>query len=273
MRGAGCTYNDIVDKDYDASVARTAARPIPSGQVSVAEAQMFLAVLCIAGFVILIQLNTLHHRARGGLARARRHLSLHEAVHLLAADRAGPDVQVGRAGRLVGRHRLAVARRRSRSTPAACCGPSATTPSMPTRTRRTTCSSGLKSTALRLGEATPRWLVAFYAGAVVLWGLAGAMAGARLAFFLALALVAVQLAWQIATLECGRSGQLPCPLQVQSAGRLAAARRARRRHGPRRARRCPLLRQRAGEAEQAEARRDRSSCRCRRACVQVSANS
>ena len=57
MRGAGCTYNDIVDKDYDARVARTAARPIPSGQVSVAEARMFLVVLCIAGFVILIQLN------------------------------------------------------------------------------------------------------------------------------------------------------------------------------------------------------------------------
>jgi 4-hydroxybenzoate polyprenyltransferase len=38
MRGAGCTYNDIVDRDYDASVARTAARPIPSGQVSLAQA-------------------------------------------------------------------------------------------------------------------------------------------------------------------------------------------------------------------------------------------
>src|SRR5258705_9793574 len=57
MRAAGCTYNDIVDKDYDARVARTAARPIPSGQVSVAEARMFLVVLCIAGFVILIQFN------------------------------------------------------------------------------------------------------------------------------------------------------------------------------------------------------------------------
>ena len=34
MRGAGCTYNDIVDRDYDASVARTAGRPIPSGQVT-----------------------------------------------------------------------------------------------------------------------------------------------------------------------------------------------------------------------------------------------
>ena len=62
---------------------------------------------------------------------------------------------------------------------------------------------GLKSTALRLGEATPRWLTLFYAAAVLLWGLAGAMAGARLVFFLALALASVQLAWQVATLDIG----------------------------------------------------------------------
>src|SRR5580658_1281012 len=35
MRAAGCAYNDIVDKDYDAKVARTAARPVASGQISV----------------------------------------------------------------------------------------------------------------------------------------------------------------------------------------------------------------------------------------------
>ena len=57
MRGAGCTYNDIVDRDYDASVARTAARPIPSGQVSVAQAWVFLILLCLAGLAILVQLN------------------------------------------------------------------------------------------------------------------------------------------------------------------------------------------------------------------------
>jgi 4-hydroxybenzoate polyprenyltransferase len=60
---------------------------------------------------------------------------------------------------------------------------------------------GLKSTALKLGDATPLWLVGFYVGAVLLWGVAGAMAGARLVFFLALALAAVQLAWQVATLD------------------------------------------------------------------------
>src|SRR5438876_6108262 len=42
MRGAGCTYNDIVDRDIDASVARTRSRPIPSGQVSIDQAKLFL---------------------------------------------------------------------------------------------------------------------------------------------------------------------------------------------------------------------------------------
>ena len=46
MRGAGCTYNDIVDRDFDAKVARTRARPIPSGAVSVRQAWMFLAAQC-----------------------------------------------------------------------------------------------------------------------------------------------------------------------------------------------------------------------------------
>jgi 4-hydroxybenzoate polyprenyltransferase len=65
---------------------------------------------------------------------------------------------------------------------------------------------GLMSTALKLGEATPRWLVGFYVGAVVLWGLAGALAGAHIVFFLALALAGVQLAWQVATLNMADAG-------------------------------------------------------------------
>jgi 4-hydroxybenzoate polyprenyltransferase len=57
MRGAGCTYNDIVDRDFDAQVARTLARPIPSGAVSVRQAWMFTGALCLAGLVILLLLN------------------------------------------------------------------------------------------------------------------------------------------------------------------------------------------------------------------------
>jgi 4-hydroxybenzoate polyprenyltransferase len=57
MRGAGCTYNDIVDRDIDASVARTRGRPIPSGAVTVRQAWLFLAAQLAAGLAILIQLN------------------------------------------------------------------------------------------------------------------------------------------------------------------------------------------------------------------------
>ena len=57
MRGAGCTYNDIVDRDIDARVARTRGRPIPSGAVTLREAWVFLAVQCAAGLLILVQLN------------------------------------------------------------------------------------------------------------------------------------------------------------------------------------------------------------------------
>jgi 4-hydroxybenzoate polyprenyltransferase len=56
MRAAGCAYNDIVDRDIDAKVARTAARPIPSGQISVAQAWAFVVACSLGGLLILITL-------------------------------------------------------------------------------------------------------------------------------------------------------------------------------------------------------------------------
>jgi len=58
MRGAGCTINDIADRNFDGKVERTATRPIPSGQVSVFAACVFLAGLFLIGLAILVQLNT-----------------------------------------------------------------------------------------------------------------------------------------------------------------------------------------------------------------------
>src|ERR1700730_537142 len=58
MRGAGCTWNDIVDRDLDAKVERTRSRPIPSGQVSVIQAAAFLIVQALIGLVVLLQLNS-----------------------------------------------------------------------------------------------------------------------------------------------------------------------------------------------------------------------
>ncbi len=57
MRGAGCTFNDIVDRDLDAQVARTANRPLPSGAVSVVAAWIFLIAQCGVGLAILLSLN------------------------------------------------------------------------------------------------------------------------------------------------------------------------------------------------------------------------
>src|ERR1700735_883225 len=57
MRGAGCTWNDIVDRDLDGAVERTRSRPIPSGQVSVAQAALFLALQALVGFAVLISFN------------------------------------------------------------------------------------------------------------------------------------------------------------------------------------------------------------------------
>lgn len=57
MRGAGCTYNDIVDRDLDASVARTRNRPLPSGQVSLRQAVVFMGLQCLIGLAVLLSFN------------------------------------------------------------------------------------------------------------------------------------------------------------------------------------------------------------------------
>lgn len=54
MRGAGCTWNDITDRHIDGSVARTALRPIPSGQVTVKGALVWAVIQCLVAFVILL---------------------------------------------------------------------------------------------------------------------------------------------------------------------------------------------------------------------------
>ncbi|MEO3432725.1 4-hydroxybenzoate octaprenyltransferase [Inquilinus sp. CAU 1745] len=57
MRGAGCTINDLFDRDIDGRVERTRGRPIPSGRVSVLQALLFLAALLAVGLLILLQFN------------------------------------------------------------------------------------------------------------------------------------------------------------------------------------------------------------------------
>ena len=57
MRGAGCVYNDVVDRDLDARVERTRLRPLASRRVSVRSAWMLVAGLCLTGLIVLLQLN------------------------------------------------------------------------------------------------------------------------------------------------------------------------------------------------------------------------
>jgi 4-hydroxybenzoate polyprenyltransferase len=57
MRGAGCTFNDIVDRDIDDKVERTRSRPIPAGQVSVRNAAIFMGLQALIGLLILVQFN------------------------------------------------------------------------------------------------------------------------------------------------------------------------------------------------------------------------
>jgi 4-hydroxybenzoate polyprenyltransferase len=57
MRGAGSTYNDIVDRRLDASVERTRDRPVASGEVSVPAALAFVVLQCVIGLAVLLQFN------------------------------------------------------------------------------------------------------------------------------------------------------------------------------------------------------------------------
>jgi 4-hydroxybenzoate polyprenyltransferase len=106
-------------------------------------------------------------------------------------------------------------------------GRSATTPSMPTRTRRMDLAIGLRSTALKTGDATRSWLVFFYAGAAVAWAAAGLLVGAGALYFLALLLVCAHFSWQISTLVVADAANCLARFSLQSAEWLDAVPRPR----------------------------------------------
>jgi 4-hydroxybenzoate polyprenyltransferase len=199
MRGAGCTYNDIVDRDYDARVARTAARPVASGQVSVAEAQMFLAVLALIGLLVLIQFNAFT------IALGAASLLLVAVYPFAKRYTDWPQVVLGltfKWGALVGWSAIAGTLSMAPLTLYAGCV--LWTIGYDTiyahQDRDDDAAIGLKSSALTLGDATRSGVALLYAGAIILWAVAAVLAGAGLAFFVALVLVGVQFAWQLATL-------------------------------------------------------------------------
>ena len=107
MRGAGCTLNDIADRDYDGQVARTRLRPLPSGAVSVRQAVIFLLLQLTIGAAVLFSLNRTTILLGAAVLVLDRHLPVHEAHHLLAAGISGPQFQLGSADRLDRGHRRA----------------------------------------------------------------------------------------------------------------------------------------------------------------------
>ena len=200
MRGAGCTWNDIVDRDLDARVERTRSRPIPSGQVTVATAAAFLVLQAMIGLAVLLQFN--RFTIYVGLAS----LGVVAVYPFMKRITYWPQIVLGLAfswGALMG-WPAAFARL---DPPALLLYAGAISWVIGYDTiyahqdREDDALIGIKSTALLFRERTKPMLALFYALAVALIALAGFSAGAGLIFALGLLAFALHLAWQIARLD------------------------------------------------------------------------
>jgi 4-hydroxybenzoate polyprenyltransferase len=195
MRGAGCTWNDIVDRHIDAQVARTRSRPIPSGQVSVTGAAAFLVLQALVGLAVLLQFN--HFAIATGIAS----LAVVAVYPFMKRITYWPQIVLGLAfswGALMGW----AAEFGRLDLPAWLLygGSIAWVIGYDTiyahQDREDDALVGLKSTALLFGTRTRSALAIFFSAAVVLIGLAGWSAGAGFVFALGLAAFAAHLAWQ-----------------------------------------------------------------------------
>ncbi|MBM3530874.1 MAG: 4-hydroxybenzoate octaprenyltransferase [Alphaproteobacteria bacterium] len=200
MRGAGCTWNDLVDRDIDAQVERTRSRPIPSGQIGVRAAYVFLCVQALIGLLVLLQFN------RFAIAVGIASLATVAIYPFMKRVTYWPQIFLGLAfswGALMG---WAAARGRL-ELPAFLlyAGSIAWVIHYDTiyahQDREDDALAGLKSTALLFGERTRTMLALFSALAVVLIGLAGWTAGAGAVFALGLLAFAAHLAWQIVRID------------------------------------------------------------------------
>ncbi|MDX2159435.1 MAG: 4-hydroxybenzoate octaprenyltransferase [Hyphomicrobiaceae bacterium] len=200
MRGAGCTYNDIVDRDYDAGVARTRGRPIPSGEVGVRQAAVFMVGLCLVGLLVLLQFNAV--TVWLGIAS----LGLVAVYPFMKRFTHWPQLVLGltfKWGALVGW--TAVRGKLEWPAVALYAGSVLWTVAYDTiyahQDKEDDLALGLKSTAIRFGDTTKAWLAGLYGSAVLLWGLAAVLAGAGIGTAIALTVAAASLAWQVATLD------------------------------------------------------------------------
>lgn len=200
MRGAGCTYNDILDRDIDAKVGRTLMRPIPSGRVTVEGALGFMVLQALIGFLVLIQFDLFSI----GLGIAS--LGVVAVYPLMKRVTGYPQVVLGLAfswGALMGWsvtfHSLAL--------PAvllylACV---AWTVGYDTiyahQDREDDAMLGLGSTARTFGKETPAFLMVCYGATVLLMLAALVAAGAGIFAFIGVFGLGAHLAWQVARFD------------------------------------------------------------------------
>jgi 4-hydroxybenzoate polyprenyltransferase len=202
MRGAGCTWNDIVDRDLDASVERTRSRPIPSGQVTVGQALAFLVLQAVVGLVVLISFNTFT------IALGIASLAIVAIYPFMKRITYWPQIVLGLAfswGALMGW--AAAFGRLDAPAVLLYAGSIAWVIGYDTiyahQDREDDALIGIKSTALLFGDGTKPMLSLFYALAVILIGIAGFLAGAGPVFAIGLLAFAAHLAWQVVRLDIG----------------------------------------------------------------------
>ena len=200
MRSAGCAYNDIVDRDYDAQVARTAARPIPAGEISVRTAWGVVIALSLTGLLVLIQFNPV------AIFVGVSSLVLVAAYPFMKRITYWPQAWLGLTfnwGALVAY--AAATGELSFSMLAIYAAGISWTLGYDTiyayQDTEDDALIGVKSTALRIGDGATPWLVGFFAATILFFALAGAFSGFTLFYYLALAPAAAHFALQIRALD------------------------------------------------------------------------
>ncbi len=200
MRGAGCTWNDITDRDLDALVERTRSRPIPAGQVSVPQAMAFLVVQALIGLAVLLQFN------RFVVATGIASLVIVAVYPFMKRITWWPQIVLGLAfswGALMGF--AAMLGRIDAAALALYAGSIAWVVGYDTiyahQDAEDDALIGIKSTALLFGTRTRQALLVFYGLAAVLIGVALVLAGARWFAWIGLAAFAAHLVWQIRRLD------------------------------------------------------------------------
>jgi 4-hydroxybenzoate polyprenyltransferase len=200
MRGAGCTWNDIVDRDLDRVVERTRSRPIPSGQVSVRQAAVFLVLQALIGLAVLVSFNGFT------IALGIASLAMVAIYPFMKRITYWPQIVLGLAfswGALMGW----AAHFGRLDAPALLlyAGSIAWVIGYDTiyahQDREDDALVGIKSTALLFGEHTKRMLTLFYGLAVIFIGVAGLAGGAGILSALGLLAFAAHLGWQIVRLD------------------------------------------------------------------------